>query len=151
MIHRPITGMPGVLKDGTLYAPHIGVSHNDEYVLLQLMDYDDQVRVSLLRSVYSIEPPQLYKDGFSHGNCGGFCIKAGQAHFAHLLKTRPETYAYHEEQERQMREYLGKDVSVLKDRRGGTTKPMTLSAFRLRVETGDYDHDEWGGCGCAVS
>ena len=29
-------------------------------------------------------------------------------------------------------------------------KPMTLAAFRERIETGDYDKHEWGGCGCGV-
>lgn len=104
-----------------------------------------------MKEVFGIEPPQLYKEGFPHNNCGGFCVKAGQAHFAHLLKVRPETYAYHEAEEQSMREYLNKDVSILRDRRGGTTKPLTLAAFRERVATGEFDKHEWGGCGCATS
>jgi len=83
-------------------------------------------------------------------NCGGFCIKAGQAQFALLLKAMPERYAYHEKKEEELRRLLG-DVSILRDRRGGKNKPLPLAAFRERVETGDFvDRHEWGGCGCFV-
>jgi hypothetical protein len=98
-----------------------------------------------------IEPPRLYAMGFPHNNCGGFCVKAGQAQFRLLLEKMPERYAYHEAQEEQLRYSLGKDVSILKDRRGGITKPLTLRAFRERVQGGQKtDQHEWGGCGCAV-
>jgi len=97
-----------------------------------------------------IKAPRLYGMGFPHNNCGGFCIKAGQAHFAHLLRTMPERYAFHEMQEEHMRTIVG-DHSILKDRRGGATKPLTLKAFRERIEAqGDFDEFEWGGCGCAM-
>jgi hypothetical protein len=98
-----------------------------------------------------IQPPRLYRMGFPHNNCGGFCVKAGLAQFAHMLKTMPDRYAYHEEQERQTRALIGKDVAVLRDRRGGKSTPMTLETFRHRLETGDYyDPRDWGGCGCAT-
>lgn len=98
---------------------------------------------------HGIEPPALYARGFSHNNCGGFCVKAGHAHFANLLKQYPERYAYHEAREAEMRELLG-DVSVLRDRRGGTTKPLSLAAFRERlgVDPTDFDPADIGGCGC---
>lgn len=96
-----------------------------------------------------IRPPRLYELGFPHNNCGGFCCKAGQAHFALLLRTMPERYAEHERQEEALRQYLGKDVSILRDRRGGPVKPLTLRALRERVEArAEYDQLEWGGCGC---
>src|SRR5690606_35946081 len=57
-----------------------------------------------------IEPPRLYKMGFPHNNCGGFCVKAGQAHFALLWRTMPERYLYHEQREQELRAYLGRDV-----------------------------------------
>jgi len=95
-----------------------------------------------------IEPPRLYAMGFPHNNCGGFCIKAGKAHFALLLRRMPDRYAYHEAQEESLRAELG-DVSILRDRTGGTTTPMTLRAFRDRVQSQlSFDSDEWGGCGC---
>jgi hypothetical protein len=97
-----------------------------------------------------IKPPRLYAMGFPHNNCGGFCIKAGQAHFAHLLKTMPERYLYHEGKEEEMRQMVG-DYSILRDRTGGTTKTLTLRTLRQRIEKEqDFDKHEWGGCGCAV-
>ena len=97
-----------------------------------------------------IEPPRLYKLGFPHNNCGGFCIKAGQAHFAHLLKVMPERYAYHEAKEEEMRARVG-DYSILRDRRGGTTKTLSLKTLRERIEAKQsFDALDWGGCGCAI-
>lgn len=103
----------------------------------------DQILAELAAA--GIAPPRLYGLGFPHNNCGGFCVKAGQAHFRLLLEKLPDLYAYHEGREEELRQYLGKDVAILRDRTGGRTRPMTLREFRERQ---DYDKDEWGGCGC---
>lgn len=96
-----------------------------------------------------IAPPRLYEMGFAHNNCGGFCVRAGQAHFKRLLDEMPERYAYHERQEAELRDHLGKDVSILRDRTGGQTVPLTMVEFRERVEAGrEYDLFSFGGCGC---
>lgn len=97
-----------------------------------------------------LRPPSLYADGFPHNNCGGACVKAGQAQWALLLRTHPERYLTVEKWEDSMRERVG-DYSILRDRRGGKTKALPLRAFRerLRLEQG-YDSTEWGGCGCAI-
>ena len=96
-----------------------------------------------------IEPPRLYEMGFPHNNCGGFCIKAGMAQFKMLLEEMPERYAEEEANEEAFREWIGKDVSILRDRRGGESKPMTLRRFRNRlVEEGQTEVFSWGGCGC---
>lgn len=92
-----------------------------------------------------LEPPRLYAMGFAHNNCGGFCVRAGQGHFATLLRQMPERYAEHERREQELRDMLGKDVAILRDRTGGTTRGMPLSEFRQRQEV---DEDEIGGCGC---
>lgn len=99
-----------------------------------------------------IRPPRLYELGFSHNNCGGFCVKAGQGHFANLLRTMPERYAKHEAMEQALRTYLGKDVSMLTDRRGdGKKKVFTLKQLRERIECGEQiDALDVGGCGCFV-
>lgn len=96
-----------------------------------------------------IEPPRLYAMGFPHNNCGGFCVKAGQAHFANLLRRMPERYRWHEAQEEALRAELG-DVAIMRDRAGGETKPITMRAFRERLEAqpASFDLFEWGGCGC---
>jgi hypothetical protein len=89
-----------------------------------------------------IRPPRLYEMGFAHNNCGGFCVKAGQGHFANLLRTMPDRYAFHEEKEQAIRHFLGKDVSILKD-------GLTLKSLREKIESrGEIDLFEIGGCGC---
>lgn len=100
-----------------------------------------------------IQQPELYTKGYSHNNCGGACVKAGQAQWAKLLRDYPERYAYHEQQEYEFRDFIEKDVSILRDRRGGETKPLTLEDFRLRLieESEDYDHADWGACSCMES
>ncbi|OMF38791.1 hypothetical protein BK133_00895 [Paenibacillus sp. FSL H8-0548] len=113
-----------------------------------------------------IKTPELYELGFSHNNCGGFCVRAGQGHFIHLLKTKPELYKYHEEKEQEMREYLeNQEVSILSNsvfshyglndegvRVAKYTKtPYTLRQLRIDWETGlgtQIDMFDIGGCGC---
>ena len=98
-----------------------------------------------------IEPPRLYRMGFAHANCGGFCVKAGQGHFALLLETMPERYAYHEAKEQEIRDYLHADVAIMKDRSGGETRPLTMREFRERREAGQpCDLFDIGGCGCVA-
>ena len=99
-----------------------------------------------------IEPPRLYALGFAHNNCGGFCVRAGQAQFKRLLEVFPERYAYHEAQEESMRQMLDRDVSILSEQRQGHKVPLTLRSFRERQESqpGLFDADDWGGCGCFV-
>jgi len=91
-----------------------------------------------------LQPSRAYAQGFAHDNCGGFCVKAGIGHFAHLLRTRPEVYREHERQEAD----FGKHT-ILRDRSGGTTKPLSLRALRQRLEAGgQVDMFDIGGCGC---
>lgn len=99
-----------------------------------------------------IEPPRLYRLGFAHANCGGFCVRAGHGHFKRLLETFPERYAYHERKEQELREYLGKDVAILRDRTGGKVRPLTLQEFRERAQSQPslIDDTDIGGCGCFV-
>jgi 3'-phosphoadenosine 5'-phosphosulfate sulfotransferase (PAPS reductase)/FAD synthetase len=96
--------------------------------------------------------PRLYKMGFVHNNCGGFCVKAGHGSFANLLQHFPERYLEHERKEEEFRQFLGRDdVTILRDRRGGRTRPMTLREFRERIQGGgSYDQHDHGGCGCAI-
>lgn len=97
-----------------------------------------------------IEVPRLYRAGFPHNNCGGFCVRAGQAQFELLLREHPDRYAFHEGEEQGLREDLGKDVAILRDRTGGVLTPLTLRAFRERIEDQPdlFDPLDFGGCGC---
>lgn len=101
-----------------------------------------------------LDPSDSYDDGFAHDNCGGFCVKQGQKGFINLLTKRPEVFAFHEGKEQEFREFVGKDVAILRDRTGGTTKPLTLRVLRERVEAKQFAclnfADEGAGCGCAI-
>jgi hypothetical protein len=101
-----------------------------------------------------IEPPRLYGLGFAHNNCGGFCVRAGQGAFIHLLKTLPCRYAEHERKEQEFRQWLGKDVAILKHRSGPNIgKPLTLRELREKWQAGQrdiFDAFDFGGCGCMV-
>lgn len=97
-----------------------------------------------------VEPPRLYRHNFPHNNCGGGCVKAGQAQWALLLNTFPERYARWEGEEQDFREENDKDVAILRDRRGGKTRPLTLKEFRQRLEreATAFDQLDWGACSC---
>jgi hypothetical protein len=99
-----------------------------------------------------IEPPRLYAQGFPHANCGGACVRGGQAQWALLLRTNRQRYLDWEADEETTRAELGKDVAILRDRTGGSVTPLTLRRFRERIENDPtptlFDADDWGACGC---
>ena len=95
-----------------------------------------------------IKSPRLYEMGFSHNNCGGFCVKAGHAHFKLLLEKMPERYAEHEQKEQEFRDFLGRqDIAILKDRRNGGHRSLALKELRERTLTSEESTDV-GGCSC---
>lgn len=98
--------------------------------------------------------PRLYDLGYMHNNCGGFCCKAGQAHWQNRFIVQPERFAYDAMMERKVAAYLGGDFSMLTDRRGGEKKPHRLDAFaeRLRADPKLKIEYEGGdsGCGCML-
>lgn len=93
------------------------------------------------------EIPSAYEDGLEHNNCPG-CVLAGQGHFAIVYQKTPEAYLYYAWMEKRVDETIGKDYTILKDQRGGTTTPLTLYEFLPRIEAGDYRKNQVGGCGC---
>jgi hypothetical protein len=101
---------------------------------------------------FGLRTPRLYGQGYVHGNCGGFCVKAGMAHWANRFRVQPERFAYDAMMERKIAAFLNADVAMLVDRRGGDKTPMRLDTFasRLRAEPGstyEYLPGE-SGCGC---
>lgn len=101
----------------------------------------------------NIEIPRLYKMGFAHNNCGGGCVRAGQGHFINLLKTMPERFKEWEENEQKMRDFLDKDVSILRRQRKGIKEYITLKQLREEWESNNKDQIDLfdiGGCGCFV-
>jgi len=73
-----------------------------------------------------IQEPLLYRLGFVHNNCSGGCVRAGKKQWKLLHDKLPEVYAERERVEREVREYLGKDISI--------NRGETLEAFRGRIE-----------------
>lgn len=96
-----------------------------------------------------IEPPLLTRQGFPHANCGGGCVKAGIGQFKKLYFTNPAEFAKWEWNEERLRQQLG-DVAILRDRRGGTTKPLPLSQLRERLLADNtlFADEDYGGCNC---
>lgn len=96
-----------------------------------------------------IATQRLYRAGMPHANCGGGCVKAGQGHFALLLAAFPQRFAEWEANEEAIRQYLGKDVSILRERTDGDTGVLTLRALRERIEAGQsIQMLDFGGCAC---
>jgi 3'-phosphoadenosine 5'-phosphosulfate sulfotransferase (PAPS reductase)/FAD synthetase len=114
--------------------------------------YLDKEDMKRLLKADGIKVPRLYEMGFSHNNCGGFCVRAGQGHFINLLKQKRELYLYHEQKEQEMREYLGRDdVSILTRTVNGKEQTLTLRQLREEYENGlgkQIDMFDIGGCGC---
>lgn len=114
---------------------------------------DKQAMIDACRAD-GIEPPRAYALGYPHNNCGGFCVRAGHAQFRLLLQRNRERFLFHEQQEQNLRDHLGKDVTILKEQVNNTPVPITLRAFREREEQQaglfELDDFDFGGCGCFV-
>lgn len=97
-----------------------------------------------------IRPPRLYRMGFSHNNCGGGCVKAGQGHFKLLLEKLPDVYAEWERREEEVRVHIDRDdVAISRDYRQPGFPPMTLKQLRERIKAKtEIDKYDIGGCGC---
>lgn len=100
-----------------------------------------------------IRRPYLYDLGFEHANCGGGCVKAGIKQFKRLLAGDRRWYInWWEHGEEDVRRHLGRnDIAILRDRRGGVTRPLTLRELRKQVEAHpDLFEDEPDEPGCGV-
>lgn len=109
-----------------------------------------------LENIDGIERPNLYKLGFAHNNCGGFCFRAGIGHFKNLLEKKPELYKFHEEKEQELRNYLDReDITILRRVRNKIKVNLSLKDLRLELENENKQlsfEELWdvGGCGCFV-
>lgn len=92
-----------------------------------------------------------YLEGFAHDNCGGGCVKAGKAHWAHLLRMRPGVYARWEAEEDAFNDGRpGRNrQTILRDEFAGKpTRPLSLRQFRERVQRGGQVDMFGAGLGC---
>lgn len=111
------------------------------------LDKEDMKR--MIEEIDGIKLPRLYEMGFQHNNCGGGCVKAGIGHFKLLLDKMPERYTIWENKEQEMREFLGKDVSILRRTKDGVRSNFTLKQLREEQETlTNAELCDIGGCGC---
>ena len=118
---------------------------------------------------WGLRKPRLYDMGFTHNNCGGFCVRAGQGQFAMLLDKRPALFMKHEQRNEATRKEImrrtnariaagtyrgksgvGSSGGFIRVQRGGVTEYLHMKEFRERVQSGDLKpaRYEMGGCGC---
>lgn len=100
----------------------------------------------------NIQIPRMYQLGFAHNNCGGFCVKAGQAQFKKLWELLPEVYADNELQEQLAISNNPKLKPFLRKVTDGKLRYLTLRAYREEFlePSKAIDKNEFGGCGCAL-
>lgn len=110
---------------------------------------------SFYRDELKLEPPRLYGKGFAHANCGGFCVRGGQAAWALGLNYDRPTYLQWEAEEETTMVMIGKKRTILKDRtktglaaNDGKAAPLSLREFRERIEAGGAHDGDMGHCGC---
>lgn len=99
-----------------------------------------------------IKRQRLYDIGLPHANCGGGCVKAGQAHWRHLYRMWPERYLLWEQKEQEMYEFLPSAKPFLSITENGVRAFISLRDFRIQFleqeNTCQIDMFDWGGCGC---
>lgn len=95
-----------------------------------------------------LTPPRMYREGASHNNCAGQCVKGGIGHWAWLWRARPAVFLHAEREEQSLRDELG-DVSILTETRKGVERNLTLRELRERLCGGEVvDMFAIGGCAC---
>ena len=130
---------PGELNRAARIAPiyeRLGCSV--KFPLIDNMVY----RAEMFQSIrhMGIEIPQMYKDGFTHNNCAGGCVRAGKKQWVALFGKYPEVYTDRERVEREFSEFIGKPYTYMKD--------LSLIELRKQIEdqmTFDFGDDEWQG------
>lgn len=100
------------------------------------LDEEPKEQARELLSAAGIELPRLYRQGFAHNNCGAACVKAGKGQWARLLRTNPRLYRHHERREAEIRDHLGKEVTILREQRDGVRYGISLRTLRERLEAG---------------
>lgn len=99
------------------------------------MTYDKEKAIQRLHEA-GIPRQRLYTLGFPHANCGGFCVKAGKAHFLHLLDKMPAVFAYHERKEQEFQAFIGKPYTVLRENKVYKDAVIGWGVFEASRERG---------------
>ena len=91
--------------------------------------------------------------GFPHNNCGETCVRAGQKQWIKVLEVFPDKFTQWEKDEEEIRDYLEKDVAILRSRIGGVSRPLTLKELRETYTAKTCtppDVDEDASCACII-
>jgi hypothetical protein len=89
---------------------------------------------------WGIEPPRMYRLGYTHANCGGRCVKQGQGDWIRTLINFSERYAEIERWEKDMRENkVNSNYALLKTQTPEGNKPLTLEELRTKHEKSNLD------------
>lgn len=107
-----------------------------ELPLTELTGHDKEEWNRQLRAL-GIAGPRLYRYGYPHNNCGGTCVRGGQAYWALTARVFPERFARKEAHERAMQDMLGADYTILRDRhpRGRRSWSRRSRPRRVRLDS----------------
>lgn len=99
-----------------------------------------------------IEPSIMYKLGFAHDNCGGFCVKAGLGQFKKLYELLPDVYMQNELEEQNAIKRNPNLRPFLKKMIKGEVHYITMKEYREKYlnQITEEESLEFGGCGCAL-
>lgn len=105
--------------------------------------------------ISGISAPRLYAYGFTHNNCGGFCVKAGLEQFRKLYLSMPDRYKYHENKEQELIEKISTVKPFLRKIVKGEVKYLTLKDYRetyleKNIQLSFLEQIDHGGCGCYI-
>jgi len=91
---------------------------------------------------------KMYEKGYPHNNCGGGCVLAGISQWVGLYHDFQDTFMYHMEKEAEFFKRTG--YCILRNRRGGETKPLLLSELVDRIKNDDLAglQEFRSTCGC---
>lgn len=131
-----------------------------KYAPIEIESIIMETNLTKATMIYDIEKnigvklPLLYRLGFAHNNCGGFCFKAGIGHFRQLYEKLPDRFDFHMNKEQELINKIGQNVSILKRVRNGETINITLKDLKNEWESNQQlSFDEMydiGGCGCFI-
>jgi len=136
-------------EENRLTAHRKHVDHQVEAPLCEAPFLNKRDVLELLESE-GIELPKLYKMGFSHNNCGGGCVKAGQGQWAMLYKQMPERYQWFEDQQEALMTDVPTARPFLRVTESGDLKYFSLKDYRQKFleKNVTVDMFDIGGCGC---
>lgn len=135
---------------GPTQANYEGLGYSVDFPLLW-KPYEFRDYPTLAREVWGVEPPRMYKLGYTHANCGGRCVKQGHGDWLRTLINFPARYAEIEEWERNMRKNeTNANYAILRTQTLAEYTPLTLQELRERYESKQtptlFEMDAESGC-----